>query len=115
MRTADYGGHHRGGIQAARITPTALPGLWGRDRRGVNIFCIVLSGFKPWKVEICEAAHVSHSVKCSPRGIYSTNKLVSLPGSRSDQALINTHHPKFHGDGTVMVFADRHGFGLKYT
>ena len=54
--TADYGGHHRGGIQAARIIPTALPGLWGRDRRGVKFFFLDPSGFRS---EICEAAHVA--------------------------------------------------------
>ena len=71
MRTADYWGHHRGGIQAARITPTALPGLWGRDGRGVKFFSLDPSGFKPWGSEICEAAHVSRE-RCgnlaAPRG-----------------------------------------------
>ena len=58
MGTADYRGHHRGGMQAARTTPTVLPGLWVRDRRGVNFFLPAPSGFKPWAAEICEAAHV---------------------------------------------------------
>ena len=59
MCTDKYGGVDRGGIQAGRIIPAALPWVCRRVVWGVKFFFLDLSGFQPWVVEICEAARVS--------------------------------------------------------